>query len=156
LNCELASAESAGPEEIPEVQGEARQAEEALKYEAQPEQTGTTETSETPENSAVELVLELFPGSEEIPEPPDELEAERVEASSGGGVVRAVATGAGELLEVIISPEVVDPEDVEMLQDLVVTAVRDAIERANQLRQEKIQEALGPLAAFAGQIPGLF
>jgi len=72
LNCELASAESAGPEEIPEVQGEARQAEEALKYEAQPEQTGTTETSETPENSAVELVLELFPGSEEIPEPPDE------------------------------------------------------------------------------------
>ncbi len=86
----------------------------------------------------------------------ENLEAERVEASSGGGVVRAVATGAGELLEVIISPEVVDPEDVEMLQDLVVTAVRDAIERANQLRQEKIQEALGPLAAFAGQIPGLF
>lgn len=86
----------------------------------------------------------------------ENLEAERVEASSGGGVVRAVATGTGELLEVIISPEVVDPEDVEMLQDLVVTAVRDAIERANQLRQEKIQEALGPLAAFAGQIPGLF
>jgi DNA-binding YbaB/EbfC family protein len=86
----------------------------------------------------------------------DSLEAERVEASSGGGVVRAVATGAGELLEVIISPEVVDPDDVEMLQDLVVTAVREAVSKANELRQQKIQEALGPLAAFAGQMPGLF
>ena len=86
----------------------------------------------------------------------ESLEAERVEASSGGGVVRAIATGTGELLEVIISPEVVDPEDVEMLQDLLVTAVREAVSRANELRQQKIQNALGPLASVAGQMPGLF
>ena len=53
----------------------------------------------------------------------EELKAERVEATAGGGVVRAVANGHGELQEVTIDPSVVDPSDIGLLQDLVVAAV---------------------------------
>lgn len=81
----------------------------------------------------------------------EELAAARVEGSSGGGMVKVSATGAGELLEVIIAPEVVDPEDVEMLQDLVVTAVREALEKATALRAERMKDLTGGLS-----IPGLF
>jgi DNA-binding YbaB/EbfC family protein len=65
-----------------------------------------------------------------------ELSEEKVEASSGGGVVRAVVTGAGDLVEIKIAKEVVDPDDVQMLEDLVTTAVRDALDKATALRQQ--------------------
>jgi DNA-binding YbaB/EbfC family protein len=81
----------------------------------------------------------------------EELGEERIEASSGGGMVKAVATGKGELLEVQIDPQVVDPEDVEMLQDLVVSAVREAVEKANDLRSERLKGLTGGMG-----IPGLF
>ena len=55
-----------------------------------------------------------------------ELEAARIEASAGGGVVKATVTGKGDLVGLVIDPSAVDPEDVEMLQDLVVTAVSEA------------------------------
>lgn len=77
---------------------------------------------------------------------------EHVEATSGGGMVTAVANGRAELLEVKIDPQVVDPEDVEMLQDLVVSAVREALEKANELRTSKMQELTGGL----GLPPGMF
>jgi hypothetical protein len=82
------------------------------------------------------------------------LEEARLEGSSGGGMVRAVATGQGNLLEVTISPDVVDPEDVEMLQDLVVTAVREALEKAEALRNEE-QQKLMPANIPGLNIPGL-
>jgi DNA-binding YbaB/EbfC family protein len=81
----------------------------------------------------------------------EELAAARVEGSSGGGMVKVSATGAGEVLEVTIDPEVVDPNDVEMLQDLVVTAVREAIEKATALRADRMKDLTGGLS-----IPGLF
>jgi len=81
----------------------------------------------------------------------EELAATRVEASAGGGAVRAVANGAGELVELRISPEAVDPDDVEMLQDLVLAAVREALEKGRKLQEEK----LGGLAGGLG-LPGLF
>lgn len=81
----------------------------------------------------------------------EELAAARVEGSSGGGMVKVTATGTGEVLEVIIDPQVVDPEDVEMLQDLVVSAVREATEKATALRAERMQDLTGGLS-----IPGLF
>jgi len=79
-----------------------------------------------------------------------ELTAARIEAGSGGGMVTAVASGAGEILDIKISPEVVDPEDVEMLQDLVVTAVREVLEKAAQMKEAKLKEITGGLG-----IPGL-
>ncbi len=66
-----------------------------------------------------------------------------VEGSAGGGVVKAVATGAGELQSVSIAPDVVDPEDVEMLEDLVVAAVSDALRRSQELQAEKMGAVTG-------------
>ncbi len=75
----------------------------------------------------------------------EELEKIRVEASSGGGAVTAVANAQGELLELKISPEAVDPGDVEMLQDLVLAAVREALEKGRQVQEEKLGSISGGL-----------
>jgi DNA-binding YbaB/EbfC family protein len=69
------------------------------------------------------------------------LAAETVEASVGGGVVTATVSGIGDLLSVTIAPEVVDPDDVEMLQDLVVAAVVEA----TRIAQERAQDKMGGL-----------
>ena len=68
-----------------------------------------------------------------------------VEGSAGGGMVKATVTGAGELQGVSISPDVVDPEDVEMLEDLVVAAVSDALRRAQELQAERMGAVTGGL-----------
>ena len=81
-----------------------------------------------------------------------ELAATRVEGSAGGGMVRVEATGAGQIEAVHIDPQVVDPEDVEMLQDLIVSAVRDALQKAAELKQQH----LGQLTGGMGLPPGLF
>jgi DNA-binding YbaB/EbfC family protein len=80
----------------------------------------------------------------------EELGQLRVEASAGGGAVTAVANGQGELIELRISPEAVDPGDVEMLQDLVLAAVREALEKGRQAQEEKMGGITGGLG-----IPGL-
>lgn len=83
----------------------------------------------------------------------DRLDESRIDGSSGGGMVKAVVDGHGHLIEVTISPDVVDPTDVEMLQDLVVTAVREALEKAETIRNEE-QEKMIP--KIPGLPPGLF
>jgi DNA-binding YbaB/EbfC family protein len=82
-----------------------------------------------------------------------ELAETEVTGSAGGGLVTATVTGAGELKAITIDPKVVDPEDIETLQDLVVAAVRDASHTVGELAAEK----MGPLAGgFGGLgIPGL-
>ena len=67
------------------------------------------------------------------------LAEERVEGSAGGGMVKAVVSGTGDLVSVTLAPEVVDPDDIEMLQDLVVAAIHDA----NRAAQEKQSESMG-------------
>ena len=84
-----------------------------------------------------------------------ELEAATVESSVGGGVVKCVMTGNGQLLALKIAPEVVNPEDVELLEDLVTTAVRDCQARAQQLKREKLLAAT-PLAALGMELPDVF
>ncbi len=78
------------------------------------------------------------------------LAEERVEGSAGGGMVKVVADGQQNVLEVVIDPQAVDPEDVEMLQDLVLAAVSDALRRSRELAEER-------LGAFTKgmKIPGL-
>jgi DNA-binding YbaB/EbfC family protein len=66
------------------------------------------------------------------------LAEERVEGSAGGGMVKVVADGQQNVLEVAINPEAVDPEDVEMLQDLVLAAVSDALKKSRDLADEKM------------------
>jgi DNA-binding YbaB/EbfC family protein len=76
----------------------------------------------------------------------EELAATEVSGSAGGGMVSATVTGSGDLVSVTIDPKVVDPDDVETLQDLVVAAVRDAARTAQELQAEK----MGPLAGGMG------
>ena len=79
-----------------------------------------------------------------------ELQQESVTAQAGGGAVTARVSGGLELLEVTIDPAAVDPEDVEMLQDLVVSAVNDALRASQEVAAEKMAAVTGGL-----KIPGL-
>jgi len=81
----------------------------------------------------------------------EELETKTVEGSAGGGVVTVTISGHKKLLNITISPEAVDPEDIEMLQDLVVTAVNDALTKAEELANEDMGKYTGGM-----KIPGLF
>lgn len=83
------------------------------------------------------------------------LEAARLDGSSGGGMVKASVTGKGDLLEIAIAPDVVDPADVEMLQDLVVTAVREALDKARALQEDE-QKKLMPANIPGLNLPGMF
>lgn len=76
-----------------------------------------------------------------------------VEASAGGGAISVVATGNKEITEILIKPEVVDPDDVEMLQDLIVAAVNEAIRKADELNEREIGKITG---GMGGGLPGLF
>ncbi len=75
----------------------------------------------------------------------EELKDERVEASAGGGVVRAVANGHGEMQEIVIDPSVIDPGDVGILQDLILAAVNEAQRSAKQRAEEKMRAITGGL-----------
>jgi DNA-binding YbaB/EbfC family protein len=80
----------------------------------------------------------------------DELKETTLEATAGGGAVRVVITGAQEVRSVEIDPSAVDPEEVEMLQDLVLSAVNEAIGRSKELERER----MGRIAGGMG-IPGM-
>ena len=80
----------------------------------------------------------------------EELARETVEASAGGGMVTVKATGAGDLVEIKIDPKAIDPDDPELLQDLVLAAVNEALRSAQALAQSKLGGSLGSLG-----LPGL-
>jgi len=80
----------------------------------------------------------------------EELRDAQVDGSAGGGVVKAVVTGKQELVSVTIDPSAVDPSDVDMLQDLIVAAINDALRASRQIAEEKMAAVTGGL-----RIPGL-
>jgi len=82
----------------------------------------------------------------------DEVANETMEGSAGGGMVRAVANGKQQVVSITIEKEVVDPDDVEMLQDLVLAAVNDALSKA----QEMVSERMNKLMPGGMNIPGMF
>lgn len=73
----------------------------------------------------------------------EKLKGERVEASAGGGMIKVVATGEGRLERIEIDPDAVDPEDVDMLQDLVLAATNEALRAAEELRDRSLGAASG-------------
>jgi DNA-binding YbaB/EbfC family protein len=81
----------------------------------------------------------------------EELASRQVEASAGGGMVKAVVNGKPELVSVTIEKDVVDPEDIEMLQDLVVAAVNEALTRSKEMVEGEMGKLTGGL-----KIPGMF
>ena len=79
-----------------------------------------------------------------------ELAEKTVTAQSGGGMVTATVNGAHELLELSIDPDVIDPEDKEMLEDMVVAAVNQAMQQAEEMAQQELGKLTGGM-----NIPGL-
>ena len=80
----------------------------------------------------------------------EELAKKTVEASSGGGMVKVVATGAQKIQSIVLEKEIIDPEDIEMLQDLILAAVNDALNKS----QEMVSSEMGKLTGGLN-IPGL-
>lgn len=80
-----------------------------------------------------------------------DLKNQEVEGTAGGGMVVARANGNQELIDLVINRDVVDPEDIEMLQDLVVAAVNNALDQARELNQNEMSKVTGGI-----KIPGLF
>jgi DNA-binding YbaB/EbfC family protein len=81
----------------------------------------------------------------------EELGNKTVEGSAGGGVVTVTANGHKKILDIKIKPEAVDPDDVDMLQDLVLTAVNDAMNKADEIANQDMGKYTGGM-----NIPGLF
>lgn len=95
----------------------------------------------------------------------EKLKSERVDASSGGGMVKVTATGEGRLDSITIAPDAVDPDDVELLQDMVLAAVNEALRQTDQLRERAMSgasdfdpmsalDALGGLGGLGGGLGG--
>ena len=80
-----------------------------------------------------------------------EVEATEFTASAGGGAVEVVVNGSHEILSIKIQPDVVDPEEIEMLEDLLIAALNESIKKANDAMEQGIERAKGGLS-----IPGLF
>jgi hypothetical protein len=81
----------------------------------------------------------------------EELAQKTVEGTAGGGVVKVTANGHKKVISIVIQPEAVDPDDVEMLQDLVLAAVNDALNKAEEMANQDLGKFTGGL-----NIPGLF
>jgi DNA-binding YbaB/EbfC family protein len=85
----------------------------------------------------------------------EELAKETVSASAGGGAVKATMTGGMELVSIEIDPEVLDAEDVEMLQDMVLAAVNEAINSSQELANKKLGGVTGGLGDLGLNLPGM-
>lgn len=88
---------------------------------------------------------------EQMQKAQEELGKKEVEGTAGGGVVKVVMNGHKQLVSVEIAPEVVDPEDVEMLQDLITAAFQDALKKTDELIAQDLGKFTGGL-----NLPGLF
>jgi len=81
----------------------------------------------------------------------EELNTKEVEASSGGGMVRVRANGNKEILEISIDQSVVDPEEISMLQDLILAATNEALKKAKEMVESEMSQLTGGM-----NIPGMF
>lgn len=98
-----------------------------------------------------QLMAQAQAAMEQAQEMERQLADERLEIAAGGGMVKATFNGKGEIQAIVIDKQVVDPEDVEMLQDLVLSVMHEGMSRANALREERLREITGGLP----QMPGM-
>lgn len=96
-----------------------------------------------------QLMKQVQQMQQQIQKIQDELAVTMVEGTAGGGAVTVTVNGQRDVQSIVLKPEVVDPEDVEMLQDLILAAINDAVRAANELQEQR----LGPLAKG---MPGMF
>jgi DNA-binding YbaB/EbfC family protein len=101
-------------------------------------------------NKMLQQVQQL---QEQVSKAQEELAQETVEASVGGGMVTVKASGAGDIVEIKIKPEAIDPDDPETLEDLILAGVNQALKNAQDLMQSKLGGAVGGLGGLG--LPGL-
>ncbi|MBQ6143559.1 MAG: YbaB/EbfC family nucleoid-associated protein [Clostridia bacterium] len=102
-------------------------------------------------NNMQDLVKKAQKAQEEMEKSQAELEEKEYSASSGGEAVKVVINGKMEITKLEIKPEIVDPEDVEMLSDMIIAAVNESIKKASADKDEAMQKISGQM-----NLPGLF
>ncbi|WP_422659161.1 YbaB/EbfC family nucleoid-associated protein [Paenibacillus sp. EC2-1] len=102
-------------------------------------------------NNMNQMMKQVKKMQEQMLKAQEELATKSVEGTSGGGVVTVQVSGHKQVISINIKPEAVDPDDVEMLQDLVMTAVNDALAKAEELANSDMGKFTGGM-----KIPGLF
>jgi DNA-binding YbaB/EbfC family protein len=100
------------------------------------------------------LLQQVGQMQEQMQKAQDELEREIVESSAGGGMVTVTANGAGEIKQIKIDPKAIDPDDPELLSDMVLAAVNEAIRSARSLQESKLGGLAGGALGGLG-LPGL-
>ncbi|MEO3946110.1 YbaB/EbfC family nucleoid-associated protein [Gorillibacterium sp. CAU 1737] len=102
-------------------------------------------------NNMNQMMKQVKKMQEQMLKAQEELGSKTVEASAGGGVVTVAVNGHKKVLSIAIKPEAVDPDDVEMLQDLVITAVNEALSQVDEMANKDMNKFTGGM-----KIPGLF
>ncbi|GIP36706.1 YbaB/EbfC family nucleoid-associated protein [Paenibacillus sp. J2TS4] len=102
-------------------------------------------------NNMNQMMKQVKKMQEQMLKAQEELANKTVEGTAGGGVVTVTVTGQKKITNIVIKPEAVDPDDVEMLQDLVLTAVNDALNQAEELANKDMGKFTSGM-----KIPGLF
>jgi nucleoid-associated protein EbfC len=100
------------------------------------------------------LLQQVGQMQEQMQRAQEELAGETVEATAGGGMVKVVANGAGEIKEIKIDPKAIDPSDPEMLEDMILAAVNEAVRSAHSLMETKLGGMAGGALGGLG-LPGL-
>ncbi|CAN5470721.1 YbaB/EbfC family nucleoid-associated protein [soil metagenome] len=96
------------------------------------------------------LMKEAQKAQKKMTEAQERLETISVEGSAGGGMVTATASGNGSITKVTIDPSVIDPEDAELLEDLVMAAVNEAQRKAKEVQESEMGAAMGGLGGMGG------
>ena len=100
------------------------------------------------------LLQQVGQMQEQVKKAQDELASETVEATAGGGMVKVIANGTGEIREIKIDPKAIDPSDPEMLEDMILAAVNEAVRSAHSLMESKLGGVAG--GTLGGlSLPGL-
>ncbi|WP_438434030.1 YbaB/EbfC family nucleoid-associated protein [Gorillibacterium sp. sgz500922] len=102
-------------------------------------------------NNMNQMMKQVKKMQEQMLKAQEELGSKTIEATAGGGVVTVVANGHKKIVSIAIKPEAVDPDDVEMLQDLVLTAVNEALNQVDEMANKDMNKFTGGM-----KIPGLF
>jgi DNA-binding YbaB/EbfC family protein len=102
-------------------------------------------------NNMNQMMKQVKKMQEQMLKAQEELGTKTIEGSAGGGVVTVAVNGHKKVLNITIKPEAVDPEDIDMLQDLVLTAVNDALTKADELANQDMGKYTGGM-----KLPGLF
>lgn len=104
-----------------------------------------------PKQSTGNMMKQIQQMQDDMTQVQEEIEKTEFTASAGGGAVNVSVNGAHEIISIKLQPDIVDPEDIEMLEDLIIAALNESIKKANDAMDKGIEKAKGGLS-----IPGLF